>query len=146
MQPFHLAIPVHDLAIARTFYTDVLACVIGRECEQWIDFNFFGHQLTVHLKPEECSGVEKNSVDGKSVPVRHFGVVLDWDNWHQLALRLKSYQTNFIIEPYIRFKNEVGEQATLFFTDPSGNALEFKSFKDPSQLFARYPDGKTDNV
>jgi extradiol dioxygenase family protein len=136
MNPFHLAIPVHDLEAARRFYKDMLGCSIGRESEKWIDFNFFGHQLSLHLKPEETSVVGANAVDGKQVPVRHFGIVLPWEEWHALSARLKSANTEFVIEPYIRFAGEVGEQATMFFTDPSGNALEFKSFKDISQLFA----------
>ncbi len=140
IHPFHLAVPVHDLEATRHFYTHIIGCSIGRESERWIDFNFFGHQLSVHLKPEETQMVSANAVDGKQVPVRHFGIVLPWDDWHALAERLKPRQESgeirFIISPYIRFEGEVGEQATMFFTDPSGNALEFKSFKDISQLFA----------
>lgn len=137
MYPFHLATAIDDLAAARSFYHTLLGCEIGREAPLWIDFNFFGHQLSVHLKPEEAGNAKANNVDGKEVPVRHFGVVLPWEEWHQLADKLKSQNIEFIIEPYIRFKGEVGEQATMFFLDPSGNALEFKSFKDISQLFAR---------
>jgi extradiol dioxygenase family protein len=136
MNPFHLAIPVHDLEAARRFYQQTLGCSIGRESEKWIDFNFFGHQLSLHLKPEETGIAGANAVDGKQVPVRHFGIVLPWEEWHALSERLKSANTKFVIEPYIRFAGEVGEQATMFFMDPSGNALEFKSFKDISQLFA----------
>ena len=136
MHPFHLAIPVSDLEASRVFYRDLLGCRLGREAERWIDFNFFGHQLSIHLKPEETKTATANAVDGKQVPVRHFGIVLPWDEWHALAERLKARGTDFIISPYIRFEGEVGEQATMFFLDPSGNALEFKSFKDISQLFA----------
>ena len=136
MKPFHLAIAVKDLKEARNFYTQIIGCEIGREAEKWIDFNFFGHQLSVHLKPEEVVDVKANDVDGKNVPVKHFGMILDWDDWHLLSKKLKSQNVNFIIEPYIRFEGQVGEQATMFFADPSGNALEFKSFKDKSQLFA----------
>ena len=100
------------------------------------DFNFFGHQLSAHLKPEELTNTKKNTVDGKSVPVRHFGVVLDWEDWHSLSKKLQGLKIKFIIDPYTRFEGEVGEQATMFFLDPSGNALEFKSFKDSNQLFA----------
>ncbi len=136
IQPFHLAIPINDLAATRLFYTELLGCTVGRTAESWIDFNFFGHQLSAHVRPEETTPVTANQVDGKSVPVRHFGIVLKWDDWHQLAERLKTARIEFIIEPYIRFAGETGEQATMFFFDPSGNALEFKSFKDLSQLFA----------
>lgn len=135
--PFHLAYPVKDLEDTRRFYGDLLGCEQGREAETWIDFNFFGHQLSFHLKPESFTGVTPtNKVDGKDVPVRHFGVILDWDEWHALADKLTAHRTDFIIKPYIRFKGETGEQATMFFLDPSGNALEFKSFKDKSQIFA----------
>ncbi len=137
LRPFHLAAPIKDKEITRHFYSDILGCTVGREAEKWIDFDFFGHQLSFHVKPEGLSGNEPtNPVDGKDVPVRHFGVVLNWDEWHALATRLQAAKTEFIIEPYIRFKGETGEQATMFFLDPSGNALEFKSFKDDSQLFA----------
>ena len=136
MQPFHLAIAVKDLRESEKFYTQTLGCSVGRKSEKWIDFNFFGHQLSVHLKPEEISEASKNDVDGKPVPVRHFGIVLEWEQWHKLSKKLKSIKTEFIIEPYIRFEGKPSEQATMFFTDPSGNALEFKSFKDESMLFA----------
>ena len=136
MNPFHLAIAVSDLEKTRLFYTTLFNASIGREAEKWIDFNFFGHQLSAHLKPEEVSKAKTNEVDGKSVPVKHFGIVLDWEAWHDLADRLKQNSTPFIIEPYIRFEGEVGEQATMFLSDPSGNALEFKSFKDKSRLFS----------
>lgn len=136
LTPFHLAFPVHDLEVARAFYTRILGCETGRESERWIDFNFFGHQLVAHLAPPE-SGIATNPVDGEAVPVRHFGVILEWQQWEQLADRLKNAGVEFIIEPGIRFQGQVGEQATMFFKDPSGNALEFKSFRDFSQIFAR---------
>ena len=133
---FHLAYPIKDKEQTRRFYADVLGCAQGREAETWIDFDFFGHQVSFHIKPEAFTNLEPtNSVDGKNVPVRHFGAVLDWSDWHALRDRLVKAKTDFIIEPYIRFKGETGEQATMFFLDPSGNALEFKSFKDPSQVF-----------
>jgi len=135
--PFHLAFPIRDIEETRSFYADILGCDIGRSTEKWIDFNFFGHQLSAHVKPEELAKTTANAVDGKNVPVRHFGVILPWDQWHSLADKLKEVGIEFIIEPYIRFKGEVGEQATMFFLDPSGNALEFKSFQDESQIFAK---------
>ncbi len=135
--PFHLAFPVKNISSTKKFYRDVLGCKIGREDKKWVDFNFFGHQLSAHLRPDELKNTKKNAVDGKNVPVRHFGAILDWEDWHTLSAKLKKINTEFVIEPYIRFKGEVGEQATMFFLDPSGNALEFKSFKDPSQVFAK---------
>ena len=133
--PFHLAFPIKDIEETKKFYKNILGCKIGRESDAWVDFNFFGHQVSAHLKPDELSNAKKNKVDGKSVPVRHFGVVLDWKEWRSLSEKLQKLKIKFIINPYIRFKGEVGEQATMFFLDPSGNALEFKSFKDPKQLF-----------
>ena len=135
--PFHLAFPVNDLEASRTFYVNVLDCVTGRESESWIDFNLYGHQIVAHVAPDETGNKSFSGVDEKSVPVKHFGVVLPWDEWHRLADRLREAGVEFHIEPYIRFEGEVGEQATMFFFDPSGNFLEFKSFKDPSQLFAK---------
>ena len=137
IRPFHLAIPVSDLEKSRQFYQEILGCSLGRSSDSWVDFNFFGHQLSAHLRPDELKNTKKNAVDGKSVPVRHFGAILDWEDWHTLSNRLKKLETEFVIEPYIRFKGEIGEQATMFFLDPSGNALEFKSFKDRSQVFAK---------
>ncbi|MEL6534774.1 MAG: VOC family protein [Bacteroidota bacterium] len=134
--PFHLAFPVKNLSDTRSFYEEVLGCSVGRTSESWIDFNFFGHQVTAHIKPEELSEAQTNAVDGKAVPVRHFGAILNWEEWHALADKMKARSTDFIIEPHIRFPGEVGEQATMFFLDPSGNALEFKSFKDMNQVFA----------
>jgi extradiol dioxygenase family protein len=133
---FHLAFPVTDLQSTRHFYVEVLECRIGRESHHWVDFDFFGHQITAHLSPTETTQVSVNPVDGDQVPVRHFGVILEWDIWHQLAERLKS-KLAFAIAPHIRFQDEVGEQATMFIKDPSGNHLEFKSFKDMNRVFAR---------
>lgn len=137
MQPFHLAVPVHDLAAARRFYGGLLGCAEGRSSTEWVDFNFFGHQLVAHLDPSARPAAHHNQVDGHAVPVPHFGVVLDWPAWEDLAARLQAAGVAFIIEPGIRFAGQVGEQATMFFRDHSGNALEFKAFKDPARLFAR---------
>ncbi len=134
--PFHLAIPVHDLSAARRFYGDLFGCPEGRSAPHWVDFDFFGHQLVAHLDPER-KPLHYNPVDGKDVPVPHFGIVMSWDAWHQLADRLREARVRFEIEPGIRFRGEVGEQATMFLFDPSGNALEFKAFKDPDRLFAK---------
>lgn len=135
--PFHLAYPIKDKEATRAFYRDVIGCAQGREAESWIDFDFFGHQLSFHVKAESFSQAEPtNSVDGKDVPVRHFGAVLPWRDWHALKDRLVERDTEFVIPPYIRFAGKTGEQATMFFLDPSGNALEFKSFKNPQDLFA----------
>ncbi|MEL7231349.1 MAG: VOC family protein [Pseudomonadota bacterium] len=163
MPPFHLAFPVHDLAAARRFYGDLLGCPEGRSSEHWVDFDFFGHQIVAHLAPEECNisgsgspqlgscaeGAEPasaarpkgvsaatNQVDSKSVPVRHFGLVLDMPKWKDLADHLKG-KVDFLIAPYIRFEGGPGEQATMFFTDPSGNAIELKAFADMENLFAK---------
>ena len=137
IQPFHLAIPVQNLEKCRTFYRDVLQCKEGRSSDHWVDFDFFGHQLVIHQKDDFSPERISNPVDGHDVPVPHFGVVLDWEEWHQLAEKLKAEKTKFIIEPGIRFQGKVGEQATMFFNDPENNALEFKAFKDMSQLFAK---------
>ena len=137
IQPFHLAIPVKNLEICRTFYRDTLQCKEGRNSKHWVDFNFFGHQLVIHQKEDFNPQKISNSVDGHDVPVPHFGVVLSWEDWHSLSERLKKVKTEFIIEPCIRFKGKVGEQATMFFNDPENNALEFKAFKDMDQLFAK---------
>jgi extradiol dioxygenase family protein len=134
--PFHLAFPVSDLEATRDFFTDVLGCATGRSSDRWIDFDFFGHQVVAHLADAELNPAPTNPVDGKQVPASHFGVILDWNEWHTLADRLKSANVEFLIEPNIRFEGEAGEQATMFFTEPSGNALEFKSFRDMSQIFA----------
>lgn len=137
LQAFHLAIPVQNLDACRAFYRDVIGCSEGRSSSKWIDFNFFGHQLVIHKVDRHVEEKKSNPVDGHNVPVPHFGVVLKMKDWEILAERLQSKKILFVIEPYIRFKGEVGEQATMFFLDPSGNALEFKSFKDISQLFAK---------
>ncbi|MEZ4938931.1 MAG: VOC family protein [Crocinitomicaceae bacterium] len=137
--PFHLAIPVQNLERCRTFYREVIGCSEGRSSDKWVDFDFFGHQLVIHVVQNAKLKVQKDSnpVDGKDVPVPHFGVVLDWEDWQNLAEDLQKKGIEFVIEPYIRFKGEVGEQATMFFLDPDGNALEFKAFKDMGQLFAK---------
>lgn len=139
MNPFHLAIPVKNLSLTRTFYKEVLECSEGRSSKEWVDFDFFGHQLVLHQKSDLSisNRLESNEVDGHDVPIPHFGVVLDWENWVKLSKRLKAQQIEFIIAPYIRFEGEVGEQATMFFLDPEGNALEFKAFKDLDQLFEK---------
>lgn len=136
MPPFHLAFPVRDIEATRHFYVELLGCQVGRSAESWIDFDFFGHQISAHLKPEETQQVQTNGVDGKSVPVRHFGAVLEWDHWHRLAEELRAQGIEFLIEPYLRFQGEIGEQATMFLLDPSDNAIELKSFQNPEQLFA----------
>ena len=136
IQPFHLAIPVKNLEVCRTFYRDIIQCVEGRNDTHWVDFNFFGHQLVIHQKDDFIPQQISNPVDGHDVPVPHFGVVLSMDDWEKLSQRLIKNGTEFIIEPTIRFKGKPGEQATLFFKDPEGNALEFKAFKDIGQLFA----------
>lgn len=135
--PFHLAFPVRDLAEARQFYGDLLGCSEGRSSPEWIDFNFYGHQIVAHLAPQECGENGTNAVDSHNVPVRHFGVVLSMEQWEAMAKKLTDAGTEFVIEPYIRFKGEVGEQATMFFLDQSGNALEFKAFKNIESLFAK---------
>lgn len=137
--PFHLAIPVANLQTCRTFYGEVLGFEEGRSSTQWVDFNFFGHQLVLHEKEglDFSQQAASNSVDGHDVPVPHFGVVLDWDDWHNFSERLKEEGIQFAIEPYIRFKGEPGEQATLFFYDPENNALEFKAFKNMQALFSK---------
>lgn len=137
ISPFHLAVPVSNLETCRTFYRDILGCEEGRSSDHWVDFNFFGHQFVIHYKPKSSEELHTNAVDGKAVPVPHFGVVLPWEEFGKFANKLKSQNIEFIIEPYIRFEGQVGEQATMFFMDPSGNALEFKAFKDTSQIFAK---------
>ncbi len=136
IQPFHLAIPVKDLQKTRAFYREILGCTEGRSSEHWLDLDFFGHQLVLHLT-ESLSEKRENPVNGHSVPVPHFGVVLRWEDWEDLAEKLRHAKVEFAIEPYIRFEGQAGEQATMFFHDPSGNALEFKAFKNIEQLFAK---------
>ena len=137
IHPFHLAFPVHDLEAARAFYGGLMRCPEGRSSDEWIDFDLYGHQVVAHLAPGETRRAGTNDVDGDQVPVRHFGVVLPMDEWQALADRLAAAGVKFLIEPHVRFKGEVGEQATMFFLDPSGNALEFKAFRDLSRLFAK---------
>jgi len=137
-EPFHLAFPVHDLEAARAFYGGVLGCPEGRSSEHWIDFDFFGHQIVAHLSPDRrSSDAVTNHVDGHGVPVPHFGVVLEMAAWQKLADTARAANIEFVIEPYVRFKGQAGEQATMFFKDPSGNALEFKAFADRSKLFEK---------
>ena len=134
---FHLAFPVRDIAEARSFYGDLLGCPEGRSSNEWVDFNFYGHQVVAHLAPDECGNASTNEVDGDSVPVRHFGAILPMADWEALADKLRAADTRFMIEPHVRLKGQVGEQATMFFLDPSGNALEFKALGDISQVFAK---------
>lgn len=136
LRPFHLAIPVDDIAVNRKFYKEVLGCKEGRSSDHWVDFDFYGHQLVIHLKEQQNQEESSNPVDGKDVPIPHFGVILDMNTFAQLSRSLKKQNVEFIIEPYIRFEGKAGEQATMFFKDPSGNALEFKAFKNLDQLFA----------
>jgi len=138
LQPFHLAIPVSNLEKNRVFYRETLGCTEGRNSDHWVDFNFFGHQLVLHEQQSQQSpAIKGNPVDGKEVPIPHFGVVLEWEVFHGFAEVLKEKSIEFVIEPYIRFEGKTGEQATMFFRDPSGNALEFKAFKNIDQLFAK---------
>jgi len=136
LPPFHLAFPVHDLAAARGFYGELLGCEEGRSNEQWVDFSLHGHQIVAHLVDGPAPEIQHNAVDAKAVPVPHFGLVLPWEEWESLAERLRQAEVAFVIEPYVRFRGKLGEQATMFLLDPSGNALEFKAFRDPAMLFA----------
>ena len=135
--PFHLAIPVHDLEKSRDFYKNILGCDEGRSSDHWVDFNLFGHQLVIHYKEKSTEKSKTNPVDGKDVPIPHFGVILEWNQFHNFSNQLIEKGISFIIDPYIRFKGLPGEQATMFFKDPCGNALEFKSFKDFNQIFEK---------
>jgi uncharacterized protein len=137
MPPFHLAFPVHDIAAARKFYGELLGCPEGRSAPDWVDFNFYGHQIVAHLAPDECGHRSSSKVDDHDVPVRHFGAILNLAQWQELADKLVAAGTKFVIEPYIRFKGEPGEQATMFFLDPSGNAIELKGFANLDKLFAK---------
>ena len=137
LQPFHLAIPVDNIEKSRNFYTNTLGFKEGRSDKKWVDYDFFGHQLVIHLDNSYSRDKNFNSVDGHDVPIPHFGVVLDWIEWESFSKKIIDLKIEFIIKPYIRFKGKVGEQATMFFLDPSGNALEFKSFKNPNQLFKK---------
>jgi extradiol dioxygenase family protein len=134
---FHLAFPVRDLAEARAFYGQLLGCREGRSSDEWVDFDFFGHQIVAHLSPSEGGAEGSNCVDGEDVPVRHFGIILEMPEWRDLAARLEGAGAKFLIEPGVRFEGQPGEQATLFVRDPSGNALEFKAFADAAMVFAR---------
>lgn len=136
LRPFHLAFPVDDLASARAFYGGVMGCAEGRSSDEWIDFDFYGHQIVTHLAPGGSGDRANNHVDGHGVPVPHFGIVLTMEDWQALADRLRAAETEFVIEPTIRFKGQPGEQATMFFRDPAGNALEFKAVADDAMLFA----------
>ena len=137
LPPFHFAFPVDDIAAARRFYGELLGCPEGRSSDAWVDFNFYGHQIVAHLSPDEAGHRRTSAVDGDDVPVRHFGAILPMKDWEALAGKLQAAGTKFVIEPHVRFKGQVGEQATMFFLDPSGNALEFKAFGDLSQVFAK---------
>jgi hypothetical protein len=136
LQPFHLAIPVHNHIEARAFYSGLMEFEEGRSSSSWVDYNMYGHQFVIHENKSMTVTPASNSVDGHNVPIPHFGIVLIWSQWENLANRLKG-KVQFVIEPYVRFKGEIGEQATMFFLDPSGNALEFKAFKDQTQLFVK---------
>ena len=137
MRPrFHLAFPVRDIEATRAFYCDLLGAGVDRSAERWIDLDFWGHQVSAHLVDEDDAAVSTNPVDGEDVPARHFGVILPWEQWHALRDRLIAARVDFLIEPQVRFQGEPGEQATLFLTDPSGNALEFKSFREDASVFA----------
>ena len=136
LRPFHLAIPVTDLELAKKWYRQVFHCSLGRESSSWVDFNFFGHQLVVHLVTDNRDSLKRNLVDGKQVPPRHFGIILDPEEWKKLADKCKKLNLEFRIEPHNRFRNRVGEQFTFFIDDPFGNTLEFKAFQDDEQIFA----------
>ena len=137
LSPFHLAIPVNNIAKCKIFYKEILGCKEGRSSDNWVDFDLFGHQLVIHFRESNNKNLHTNPVDGKDVPIPHFGVILEWENFKRFSSKLEKKGVEFIIKPYIRFEGEPGEQATMFFKDPSGNALEFKSFKDSSQIFAK---------
>ena len=135
---FHLAFPVHDLEQARVFYVDTLGCGTGRHSDKWIDFDLYGHQIVAHLAPEDCRPVKENKVDGDQVPSRHFGVILSWKKWKELSNIIIDKNIDFLIEPRVRFKDSSGEQGTFFISDPSGNVLEFKTFKNDNDVFKKY--------
>ena len=137
LSPFHLAIPVNNIHRCKIFYKEILGCNEGRSSDNWVDFDLFGHQLVIHFQESNNKNLHTNPVDGKDVPIPHFGVILEWENFKRFSSKLEKKGVEFIIKPYIRFEGEPGEQATMFFKDPSGNALEFKSFKDSSQIFAK---------
>jgi len=135
---FHLAFPVKDLNTTKDFYIKTLNCKIGRESESWVDFNLYGHQIVAHFAPEECRSVNSNIVDEDQIPCRHFGVILDWHEWKDLSKKLDLLKINFLINPKVRFKNKSGEQGTFFIKDPSGNVLEFKTFKNDADVFKKF--------
>lgn len=135
---FHLAFPVHDLEAARAFYGGILGCPQGREDPgRWVDYDLFGHQVVTHYAPEECGGAVTNDVDSKKIPVKHFGLILEWDAWEKLAEKLKAANVPFLVDPYVRFAGKPGEQGTFFVIDPSGNALEFKTFREERMIFEK---------
>lgn len=136
MTPFHLAFPVDDLDAARAFYCGLLGCTEGRSAPKWVDFDFQGHQLSAHLRPDALGAATTNEVDGDKVPVRHFGLILGWEDWEALAQRVTATDTPFVIAPRVRFQGKPGEQGTFFIRDPAGNVLEFKTFRDRSRIFA----------
>ena len=135
---FHLAFPVKNLNATKDFYKKILNCKIGRESESWVDFNLYGHQIVAHLASEECSYISSNKVDEDQIPCRHFGVILDWHEWKELFKKLDLLKINFLINPKVRFKNKSGEQGTFFIKDPSGNVLEFKTFKSDADVFKKF--------
>ena len=136
LRPFHLAIPITDIHQAHNWYTNILDCTVGRQSEEWIDFNFFGHQLVAHLISVKEDGISTNPVDGEDVPSRHFGIIMKMEDWKSLVQHLKEKKIKFLIQPQIRFKGKVGEQSTFFILDPFGNSLEFKAFQDDSQIYS----------
>ena len=136
LRPFHLAFPIYDLNETKLWYTKYLRCKVGRESTKWIDFNFYGHQISAHLIPKKEKNIITNEVDQKNIPVRHFGIILEWKEWKELSSKLIKLNLQFIIKPYVRFKGEIGEQATMFIKDPSNNFIEFKSFKNDNYIFA----------
>tara|TARA_B100000427_G_C15200395_1_gene460035 strand:- start:140 stop:565 length:426 start_codon:yes stop_codon:yes gene_type:complete len=135
LRPFHLAFPIYDLNEAKIWYTKYLDCKIGRESSKWIDFNFYGHQISAHLVPKKENNIITNEVDQKNIPVRHFGIILEWEQWQELSSKLIKLNIEFIVKPYLRFKGKIGEQATMFIKDPSDNCIEFKSFKNDNYIF-----------
>ena len=135
---FHLAFPVKDINTTKDFYRKILNCKVGRESKSWVDFNLYGHQIVAHLAPEECNDVDSNNVDGDQIPYRHFGVVLEWYEWEELSKKLDLLEINYLIRPKVRFKNKPGEQGTFFLKDPSGNVLEFKTFKNDADIFKKF--------
>ena len=138
LRPFHLAIPTLNINISRDWYVKILGCTVGRNDEYWMDFNFFGHQLVVHLVDKLVNSSKSNSVDGEEIPANHFGVILSMDHWEKLVLNLKDKDIKFVLEPQLRFKDTKGEQATFFISDPFRNILEFKAFKDDKLLFTQF--------